>query len=69
MNVVVNGRTRQVLESTTIADVVAEMGGDRGRGRGVAVARNGEVVRRAEWTGTVLEEDDRVEVLGAIGGG
>jgi sulfur carrier protein len=41
-----------------------------GRGeRGIAVALNGEVVARTKWNDVQLTEGDRVEVLGAIGGG
>jgi len=37
--------------------------------RGVAVAINGEVVRRAEHANRVLKEGDRVEVIRAVQGG
>jgi sulfur carrier protein len=37
--------------------------------RGIAVAVNGEVVRRADWPGARLSEGDRVEVLTAAQGG
>jgi len=36
---------------------------------GVAVARNGEVVRRAEWPATALAEGDRIELVSATQGG
>lgn len=36
---------------------------------GIAVALNDAVVRRGEWTGTELEEGDRVEVITAMQGG
>lgn len=37
--------------------------------RGVAVAVNGEVVRRVDWPGHRLAEGDRVDVLTAAQGG
>lgn len=37
--------------------------------RGIAVAVNGEVVRRAEWASHELAEGDRVDVLTAAQGG
>ncbi len=37
--------------------------------KGVAVAINGEVVRRSEWEITYVEADDEVEVLTAAAGG
>ncbi len=38
-------------------------------GSGIAVAVNGEVVRRSEWETTVLANGDQVEVLTAVQGG
>jgi sulfur carrier protein len=37
--------------------------------KGVAVAVNGEVVRRSEWETRYVEPDDEVEVLTAAAGG
>jgi sulfur carrier protein len=68
VNVVVNGEARALPTGATVASVVAELhvGPDA---RGVAVAVDGEVVRRAEWASLTLADGARVEVLGAIGGG
>ncbi len=68
MRLVVNGRERDLKDHPTVASVVAELAPDA-RGRGLAVAVNGDVVPRAEWSSTELHEEDRVEVLSAIGGG
>jgi len=38
-------------------------------GRGVAVAVNGAVVRRADWTNTALAAGDVVEIVRAMQGG
>jgi sulfur carrier protein len=67
MTVIVNGERRSLREGATVAEVVAVVG--RHEGRGVAVAVNGEVVARSQWPATELTENDRVEVLEAIGGG
>lgn len=37
--------------------------------RGVAVARNGEVVPRAQWATTALQPGDEIDVVGAVQGG
>ena len=68
MTVIVNGTERDLREGTTLADVIAVVteGIDA---RGVAVARNGEVVLRSAWAATRLARDDRVEVLHAVQGG
>jgi sulfur carrier protein len=72
MRVSVNGEDRTLEVGATVADVVRslDLGGERGSlPRGVAVALDGEVVVRGAWSSTVLLEDARIEVLGAIGGG
>lgn len=68
MKVTINGESREVAASTSVADVVADLGHGDGA-RGVAVAVNGEVVSRREWSTTTLSADDRVEVLSATQGG
>lgn len=37
--------------------------------RGVAVAVNGEIVRRGAWADTPLVDDDNVEIVSAAAGG
>ncbi|MGH3747733.1 MAG: sulfur carrier protein ThiS [Micromonosporaceae bacterium] len=67
MNVSINGARRDLLPAeATLADVVATV---TAAASGVAVAVNGEVVPRAEWSSTVLGEGDRIEVLTAAQGG
>lgn len=68
MNVLVNGEPRSLGGGATVATVVQML--DRGPdARGLAVAVDGEVVRRAEWSSTPLHDGVAVEVLAAIGGG
>jgi sulfur carrier protein len=68
MNVIVNGEDREVPAGATVASVVQSLSVGP-EARGVAVALDGEVVRRAEWPSAALSDGSRVEVLGAIGGG
>ena len=37
--------------------------------RGIAVARNGEIVRRSEWMRTLVVNGDLVEIVTAAAGG
>jgi sulfur carrier protein len=37
--------------------------------RGVAIALNGAVVRRADWPQTAVKENDRIELIRAVQGG
>jgi sulfur carrier protein len=66
MKVLVNGEPANLTEGETVHGVVVALG--RGP-RGIAVAVNGEVVPRSRWEATMLNDDDRVEVLTAAQGG
>jgi sulfur carrier protein len=66
--VTVNGERRELPSSATVAHVVELL--DVGVGaRGVAVALNGEVVTRARWPQTELQDGARIEIVAAIQGG
>lgn len=67
MELWVNGE-RRAVEARNIRGLLAELGYDPG-GRGLAVARNGEVVPRGAWETVVLASSDRVDVVGAVQGG
>lgn len=66
LRIVVNGREHLVEEGLTVAALVEAMAASP---RGLAVARNGEVVTRSSWGMCVLAEDDHVELLSAAPGG
>ncbi len=68
MIVELNGRPEQLPDGATVADAV-EAVGVNGETRGVAVAVDGEVVRRADWVTTRLAERQAVEVVRAVQGG
>jgi thiazole synthase len=66
--VLVNGETREVAAGSTVLALLEKLGIGRGPD-GVAVAVNDEVIPRAGWETTALDEDDRVEVVQAVQGG
>ena len=68
MNVVLNGESRELRDGATVDDAV-EASGAQADGRGVAVAVDGEVVPRGQWSATELSDGQRVEVLQAVQGG
>jgi sulfur carrier protein len=65
----INGTDRTIAPDTWLPDVLRDMGISPGDARGVAVAINDEIVRRAEWGATVLQAGDRVEIVTARQGG
>ena len=56
------------LEHATVAALVESLG-HGAFGSGIAVAVNGEVVRRSAWAERRLRPGDRVEIVGAAQGG
>lgn len=66
MYVIINGVRRELATGATVDDAVIAIGAPRS---GVAVAVDGEVVPRADWTLLALAEDAQVEVLTAVQGG
>ena len=68
MIIELNGRSVELPAGATVADAVIEAGAN-GDSRGVAVAVDGEVIRRAEWGKTKLHSDQNVEVVRAVQGG
>jgi thiazole synthase len=68
VRVELNGEARELPAGATLERAVRESGAEPDA-RGVAVALDGEVVRRSAWCSTALREGQRVEVLAAIQGG
>lgn len=62
----VNGELLRLPAGCTVEDVVGRLGCGT---RGVAVAVNSELVRRADWPVSTLAEGDELEVLQAVPGG
>jgi len=62
----VNGNSRRCPAGSTVADLVEALGMGDNR---VAVERNGAIVPRSDWWTTRIEPGDKLEVVGAVGGG
>jgi sulfur carrier protein len=68
MTIELNGESTRLEDGATVADAVTITGVEPD-GRGVAVAVDGEVVRRPDWSQTTLREGQSVEVVRAVQGG
>ena len=62
----VNGETREFSEGLTIDSLISDLKLEPTR---VAIELNRHVVRRGDWSATVLHNDDRVEIVHFVGGG
>ena len=68
MSVRVNGEERDDVAGGTVADLIVTLAVPAG-GRGVAVAIDGEVVRRSAWEETTVPDGATVEIVTAVQGG
>ncbi len=68
MQIIVNGEERTVRNGIFVRDLLIDLSHDPGR-KGIAVAVNAEIVSRAAWSSTRLENGDRVDVIAAVQGG
>ncbi|CAG1009639.1 Sulfur carrier protein ThiS [Burkholderiales bacterium] len=62
----VNGAPRPLAREASLADLVRDLALE---GRRIAVEVNGEIVPRSRYAETRLAAGDRIEIVGAVGGG
>jgi thiazole synthase len=66
MRVFVNGEERELSSAASLAELITQLDLPVAR---IAVELNREVVRRNEWSSTMLKDEDRIEVVHFVGGG
>ncbi|MGB4914019.1 MAG: sulfur carrier protein ThiS [Candidatus Dechloromonas phosphoritropha] len=65
-NIIINGETRQITETLTVAALIEQLGYT---GKRIAVERNGEIVPKSQHAATLLAAGDQLEIVVAVGGG
>lgn len=66
MNVYINGEARQVPDTCSAADLVEELGLS---GKRVAMEVNRDIIPRSAYAHHMLQPEDSIEIVHAIGGG
>lgn len=66
MRVYINGESKEVQGTPTLAELITQLDLPAAR---IAVELNREVVRRSDWGNTMVHEDDRIEIVHFVGGG
>ncbi|WP_410618301.1 sulfur carrier protein ThiS [Amycolatopsis sp. cmx-8-4] len=66
MEIKLNGKWTEFPDAATVADVLDAAGGQR---PGIAVAVDGVVVRRGDWTTAAVPKGAALDVLTAVQGG
>ena len=66
MLIQINGESREVPEAITLTELIRNLSLAPER---LAIELNRQVIRRAAWTETRLQEGDRLEIVHFVGGG
>ncbi|MGQ0443149.1 MAG: sulfur carrier protein ThiS [Methylophilaceae bacterium] len=67
MQILINGKLRPFqTENMTIADLINQL---NVTGKRIAIECNGEIVPRSQFAEHHLTEGDKLEIVGAVGGG
>ncbi|MBY0267249.1 MAG: sulfur carrier protein ThiS [Burkholderiales bacterium] len=62
----INGAPRHFEHTLTCAELIDQLALS---GKRIAVERNGEIVPRSRFADCMLADGDRLEIVGAVGGG
>jgi thiamine biosynthesis protein ThiS len=66
MNITLNGKPHEIDGERTVVSLLESL---KVKAEQVAVAINGEVVRKVDWQQTGVRPGDSVEIVRAVGGG
>ncbi|MEK6743990.1 MAG: sulfur carrier protein ThiS [Nitrospirota bacterium] len=66
MTIILNGKKKDVPDGITVIGLLGHLNIQHQR---VAVERNGEIVKKADYAVTVLKDGDALEVVSFMGGG
>jgi thiamine biosynthesis protein ThiS len=66
MNIILNGESKEIPANLAVAGLIEELGLKPER---LAIEVNRRIIRRADWSATMLAEGDKVEVVHLVGGG
>lgn len=66
MNITLNGKNREIPDAATVAQLVEILDLTNKR---MAMEINEEIVPRSTFNDHVILNDDKIEIVGAIGGG
>lgn len=66
MNLIINGENKEAENTQTLEDLIKSL---KLASERIAVELNLQVVRRADWSKTILKEGDKLEIIHFVGGG
>ena len=66
MRVYVNGEVKELSGPLSLSELITQLDLPAAR---IAVELNRNVVRRSDWSATMLQDEDRLEIVHFVGGG
>jgi len=66
LRVYVNGEAKELSDHISLSELITQLNLPAGR---IAVELNRNVVRRNDWSTTMLADDDSLEIVHFVGGG
>ena len=66
VRVFINGESKELSGTSSLADLITQLELPAAR---IAIELNRVVVRRSDWSSTMLHDDDRIEIVHFVGGG
>jgi len=66
LRVYVNGEAKELSVPISLAELIAQLDLPATR---IAVELNRVVVRRGDWSATMIQDEDRLEIVHFVGGG
>lgn len=67
MRITINNQIYQFDENTTLENAIYSL--QMEETKGIALALNEEIIPRSQWKETVLTNEDKIIVIGAVAGG
>lgn len=66
MNIIINGKNKTLESPANLRELLEKLDLPTER---VAIELNKSVVRKKDWTETIIKNDDRIEIIHFVGGG
>jgi thiamine biosynthesis protein ThiS len=66
LRIYVNGEARELSGPISLSELIKQLDLPAAR---IAVELNRAVVRRSDWNATLLQDEDRIEIVHFVGGG
>ena len=66
LRVFINGESKEISGTPSLAELIDQLDLPAAR---IAIELNRDVVRRNDWSSTILQDGDRIEIVHFVGGG